>query len=287
MAGLPKKKPIKPVITTKKRGNCAEFPQGPRGMTQDQESELIYLADAVFHYVQVFTPTLDPMFHFGSKDTMSTPAGMCIVGNVLYLTNWGSNTLALYTLEGNEITQLRGASANCVNSFKQPIGTTYDQQNEALLVCDYGGDNVKKFNDFHTKFIDIPKPFDIKMTSEFVIVVTGELKCLYVYDMKGTLLQKMVTSNQGEDSDIGNPSFFGIDECKNIWLSDYRRDCICQIQEGKVIRRFGGTSGITKSKENLFSKPTGLLLDKRGNLISACVRKDNQIQVFDIRKYIC
>ena len=254
---------------------------GPRGIIQDLESELIYIADAANHNIRVFTPNLLPIFKFGSSKTLATPAGVCIVKNVIYVCNWGSNTVAIFTLEGEVVTLMKDLiTSNGIQKLKQPIGVTYNELKDEIFVCDYGGDKVKRFDDFQHIFANVIKPFDIKLTQEFVIIVTGENTCLRFYDREGILLKCIVSSNQGTSSLIGNPSFFGVDVRNTIWLSDYKRHCICQINmEGEILRIIGGD----KSKQNnLFYNPTGLLLDKKGFLVSACVRNKNHVQKFDI-----
>eukprot|EP00800_Vazella_pourtalesii_P017146 TRINITY_DN5113_c0_g2_i1.p1 TRINITY_DN5113_c0_g2~~TRINITY_DN5113_c0_g2_i1.p1 ORF type:complete len:283 (-),score=43.32 TRINITY_DN5113_c0_g2_i1:68-916(-) len=278
MANKTKIEHLKPKISTNLKGDPLS---GPRGIIQDQESELIYIADAANHDIRVFSPNLVPIFKFGSSKTLATPAGMCIVKDIIYVCNWGSNTISIFTLEGEEITQMKDlVTSSGIQKLKQPIGVTYNQSQDEIFVCDYGGDLVKRFNDIQHVFAKVIKPFDIKLTQEFVIIVTGENTCLRFYSREGTLIKCIVSSNQGSSSLIGNPSFFGVDIRNTIWLSDYKRHCICQINmNGELLRMIGGD----KSKQkNLFYNPTGLLLDKKGFLISACVRNTNQIQKFDI-----
>ena len=286
MANGPKVKYLRPRKSNGKKDSSKKCLVGARGITQDYESELIYIADAGIHMIHVFTPNLEPEFTFGSRKTLATPAGMCIVDNVLYVCNWGAHTLALFTLDGEEITQLSETnSSDGTERFTQPIGVTYDKQQDSVFVCDYGGDKIKRYNDLPHIFAHISKPFDVNLTDEFVIVVTGELVCLHFFSKKGDLMKSVVSSNQGIHSDVGNPSFFGIDDSGMIWLSDYKRHCICHINmDGKIIRKIGCEKNTVKS-EGLFLNPTGLLLDKRGFLISACVRDSKQVQMFDIKHF--
>ena len=269
-------------LKPKKCSNLTSDPlSGPRGIIQDQISELIYIADAANHNIRVFLPNLEPIFKFGSMKTLATPAGVCIVKDVLYVCNWGSNTIAIFNLEGELITQVKDLlTSNGIQKLKQPIGITYNEPQDEIFVCDYGGDMVKRFNDFQHIFAKVIKPFDIKLTTEFVIIVTGENTCLRFYNREGILIRCLVSSNQGTSSLIGNPSFFGVDVRNTIWLSDYKRHCICQINmNGEILRIIGGDRS---KQKNLFYNPTGLLLDKKGFLISACVRNKNQVQKFDI-----
>ena len=286
MANKPKPKYLKPKLSNQKKDSEKSSLVGARGIAQDLETELLYIADAGIHRVHVFTSSLEPVFSFGSQKTLATPAGLCIVDNVLYVCNWGRHTLALFTLDGEEITQLRETiSSYGTEKFNQPIGVTYDRPQDSLFVCDYGGDKIKRYNDLPHMFAKISKPFDINLTDEFVIVVTGEHVCLHFYSRTGDLLKSMLSSNQGNLSDVGNPSFFGIDDRGTIWLSDYKRHCICHINmDGKILRKIGCEKSLIRSGD-LFYNPTGLLLDKRGFLISACVRETKQVQIFDIRDF--
>ena len=284
MAYKPKAKYLEPKISNKKTNSDKDSLVGPRGIAQGPDSDLIYIADAGLHRVHVFSSNLEQVFSFGDRKTLSTPAGLYVVDNILYVCNWGAHTLALFTLDGDAITHMREThSSNGKEELTQPIGVTYDKQQNSLFVCDYGGDKIKRYNDLPHIFAHISKPFDVNLTDEFVIVVTGDYMCLHFFDKGGDLLKSVLSSNQGEQSDVGNPSFFGIDDTNTIWLSDYRRHCICHIDmNGKILRKIGTVS---KKKGGLFYNPTGLLLDKRGFLISACVRDTKQVQAFDIKHF--
>ncbi|KAI6654249.1 6-bladed beta-propeller [Oopsacas minuta] len=283
MAKIPNIEHLKPILKSNKN---TESLAGPRGIIQDYESELIYIADAGSDVIRVFTPSLEPVLKFGDSKILSTPAGVCIVNGVLFVCNWGLHTVAIFSLDGEEITQMKEVTtSNGLSRFTQPIGITYDKHKDEVYICDYGGNMVKRFNDVQHIFAMINKPFDVKLTDEFVIIVTGETVCLHFYNKEGDMIKSIVSSNQGNESDIGNPSFFGIDDKNTIWLSDYRRHCICQISmDGKILRRIGGKKP-SRGNTELFSYPTGLLLEKNGCLISACVRTDDQIQLFDIKHF--
>ncbi|WP_411023667.1 hypothetical protein, partial [Salmonella sp. s51228] len=86
----------------------------------------------------------------------------------------------------------------------------------------------------------VPYPFDIKISETRIIVNSGSDMCLFFYDRNGEFIIQKLSSNSGITSMIGNPSYFDIDPNGDIWLSDYQRHCICQIDSnGVLIRRFG------------------------------------------------
>ena len=70
----------------------------PTGLTIDPTSNYLYICDGGNNRVQVFK-SFDFLFLFSDK--MDFPAGICIKHNKVYVIQFGSNLLTVYSMMGS------------------------------------------------------------------------------------------------------------------------------------------------------------------------------------------
>lgn len=81
--------------------------------------------------IHVFTDDGHFIREFGSE-ILSTPCGMCVVGDYVYVTDRGNNDLLIFTTAGEHVTSLK---CQCQCTFNSPYGVRADQDG-FIYICD-------------------------------------------------------------------------------------------------------------------------------------------------------
>ena len=284
----PQVKPVVPDYKTKqlptayrcKKSSDKKSPgelNNPRSMSIHYKSGNIYIAELGNQRVQVFSYNGDYLFMFGEK--MSHPIGICVFQDTVFVTQWNSDCVNMYELEGKLMKSV-GRYGNGEAQFSCPHGIDVSDRNHNIYVCDWGNNRVQILTEelkYHSMLGIgmLTNPRGIKVTRDRVLVLDVSDPCMFIFNSEHLLINRIIT--RGNDKQTNDPISFDIDRDYNIMMSDLSNDCVYVFnKEGEQIHKFGKRGqGIGE-----FSLPYGIVLDNTGRIIVVCGKDTNCLQFF-------
>ena len=233
----------------------------------------IFVADQGNHRVQVFDHDGKYLYKFGDRDgagKMKQPLRVDFYQNKVFVSQ-RSGCLLVYELNGTFLQQI-GTPGNGEGQFNNPLGIAINQSNGEIFVCDYGNNRVQIFSKdflFKCQFEQgiFKSPIDIKLTSEFIYVLSYTKPFLYSFKYDLTQIQNPVLTSISKH--LKSPYSLCIDGAGNFIISDHSQNAVIIINhQGNVIHR------ITNSVKS----PTCITLDARGRII--LVGYNHRLQIF-------
>ena len=258
------------------------------GVAVDSCLRKIYVCDFENNRVQVFFESLQPAFVFGEsrisrRNRMEGPWGIDIEGSRVYVTQYRTHCVNVYTLEGKLITQI-GKEGGGEGEFKYPQGISVDS-GHSVYVCDYGNCRVHVFYFDGKKYQflmligqkgSLTWPRDVHAKHSFVYILDSMSPCLQVWTKDGSFVKKLLNTGPGQDVD--SPLFFTLDENGNILVSDSGHSVITVFRPSGETLAFVGNIG-----EGLgcLSKPKGIALLPDGGIVCVDEKDFPVLQVFN------
>ena len=274
VSGIDYKSKKHPLVSVCEKGKGLEQLNWPRGVTVDNKTGNIYIADTENNSVKVFDSTGKYLFKFGDNEDegkMDRPLSVAICGDRILISQY-NNCVLNYQLNGKFISKI-GKYGNGELEFNFPFGLTIDESNGNIYVCDYNNNRIQILSqDF--RFIsqfgkDILKsPLNVKLSKEYIFILDVSNPCLHLFNYNH-ILQKSVIS-RGNGMQVINPFYFFIDKTDNILISDYGSNSIRIFnKEFQLIHKI-----------SVSPKPMGITVDKRGRVIVVCRAENNCLQIF-------
>ena len=263
-----------PLVSVCEKGNGLKQLNTPLGVTVDNKTGNIYVADQYTNCVKVFDSTGKYLFKFGENEgqrKMNYPKGVSIFGDRILITQYDSCILN-YQLNGKFISRI-GRQGRGVLEFAIPFGLTIDESNGDIYICDRNNNRIQILNkefSFKSQFgKDILKyPRDVKLSKEYIYVLDESNPCLHLFNYDH-ILQKSVIS-QGKGMEVIDPCFFFVDQTDNILISDCRSNSIYIFDaELQLIHKIP-----------VSNNPTGVTVDKQGRVIVVCQAVKDCLQIF-------
>ena len=263
-----------PLVSVCEKGKGMEQLNNPHGVTVDNETGNIYIADTSNKCVKVFDSTGKYLFKFGdNKDEgkMYLPLSVAICGDRILISQF-NHCILNYQLNGKFISKI-GKFGKGELEFNWPFGLTIDESNGNIYFSDYRNNRIQILSqDF--RFISqfgldtLKQPCDVKLSKEYIFVIDGSNPCLHLFNYNH-ILQKSVIS-LGKRMQVINPSNLFIDQTDNILISDYGSNSI-QIFD----KEFQLIHAISVSPN-----PMGITVDKRGRVVVVCRADNSCLQIF-------
>ena len=273
-SGIDYKSKKQPLVNVCKKGNGLKQLNNPLGVTVDNKTGNIYIADQYNHCVKVFDSTGKYSFTFGDnegEEKMNYPRGVAICGDIILVTQY-NNCILNYQLNGNFISRI-GRQGRGELEFDIPFGLTIDESNGDIYICDRNNNRIlilnKKFS-FKSQIGNdkLKYPRDVKLSKEYIYVLDASNPCLHLYNYNH-ILQKSVIS-RGKGLEVIDPHFFFIDQTDNILISDCRSNSIYIFNaELQLIHEIP-----------VSNNPTGVTVDKQGRVIVVCQADKYCLQIF-------
>ena len=148
-----------PVATFGKHKNKTSSSPGvfafPKSLAIDPTTSYLYICDYGNDRVQVFNKTFEFLFHFSDK--MERPSGICIKGNKVYVTQYSSHLLTVYSTDGKYLLSV-GRKGNDHLEFDKPRGLDVSTELNRVYIAEYGNDRIHCLNldlSFHSIIGDI------------------------------------------------------------------------------------------------------------------------------------
>ena len=213
-----------PLVSVCDRGSGNQQLNYPLGITVDNKTGNIYLADQCNSCVKVFNSTGEYLFKFGDKGgegKIDYPRGVAIYGDRILITR--SLCILNYQLNGNFISRI-GREKRREVEFLYPFGIIIDELNEDIYICDYNDNRVQILNkDFSFKAQfgnnELYHPRDVKLSKEYIYVLDESNPCLHLFTYNYIQQKSVIT--RGKGMDVVNSFFFFIDRTDNMY-SNYR-----------------------------------------------------------------
>ena len=260
-SGIDYKSKKQPLLSVCQRGNGMEQLNNPRGVTVDNRTGNIYIADHSNNCVKVFDTTGKYLFKLGDNEgegKMYYPRRVAICGDRILITH-GSHCILNYQLNGKFISII-GRQGRGELEFRVPFGLTIDESNGDIYICDLNNNRIQILNNdfsFKSQFGNdtLKYPHDVKLSKEYIYVLDASNPCLHLFNYNH-ILQKSVIS-RGKEMEVIYSWFFYIDQTENILISDLSSNYIHIFNtEFQLIHKIP-----------VSNNPTGVTVDKQGRVI--------------------
>ena len=247
----------------------------PGGIAINPENNSIYICDLGYNRVQVYNKSFEFVFQFSDK--MKTPICICIKQNKVYVTQYNSHCLNVYSTEGKYLNSV-GVKGKKELEFDIPGGLDISTDRDRIYISEYENARVQcltlnlKFNSF---IEDIFGASDVKLTSNEIIVLSLRNPCVSLYTYSHQLIRSMIPTGKGNPVLI--PFHLILDEAANILITDIERHCVFVFSfGGELIHTFGREG----EKRGEFIKPTGIAIDSQRRIIVSSDNPNHCIQIF-------
>ena len=255
----------------------------PKGMAFDAVDNRIFIAESsnAGSRIQIYSVN-ENTFALMDQTFLTKPHAIAVSDEFLFITDVERNAIVQFNIEMLDYVSHNGGLGSRDGELNTPYGICVDK-NLDVYVADSKNNRVSVFKK-KLKFKEnigvdtLIEPKDVRLTKETVAVLDTNDICLHFFSRKtGDLLRSCITMGKGND--VSRPIFLYIDNHLNILISDHFGHAV-QIfdQEGTKIHTIGGpTSG--HGSGQLFS-PTGLFVNKAGELVVVSCNKNNILQYF-------
>ena len=262
--GIGYKSKKQPLVSVCEKGKGMEQLSYPLGVTVDNKTGNIYIADHSNNCVKVFDSTGKYLFKFGDNEgegKMHSPRGVAIYGDRILITQ-GNYCILIYQLNEKFVSRI-GRQGRGELEFYDLYSLTIDESNGDIYICDRNNNRIQILNNdlsFKSQFGNdtLNYPRDVKLSKECIYVLDESNPCLHLYNYNH-ILQKSVIS-RGIGMSLINPCFFFIDQTDNIVISDRGSNSIYIFNtEFQLIHEIP-----------VSNNPTGVTVDKQGRVIVVC-----------------
>ena len=271
-SGIDYKSKKQPLLSVCKKGKGMEQLNDPHGVTVDNRTGNIYIADQYNHCVKVFDSTGEYLFKFGDNEgegKMNYPISVAIYEDRILITQ-NNNCILNYQLNGKFISSI-GRQGSGELQFNNLFSLTIDESNGHIYICDRNNNRIQILNNnfsFKSQFGNdtLKYPRDVKLCKEYIYVLDASNLCLHLFNYNH-ILQKSVIS-RGKGMEVINPLFFFVDQTENILISDRNSNSIHIFNtEFQLIHKIP------------LSNPTGVTVDKQGRVIVVSLADKDCLQI--------
>ena len=268
-----------PVVTFAKHSEYNSSSPGvfcyPAGLTINPTSNYLYICDQVNNRVQVFNKSFEFLFQFSDK--MREPSDICIKHDKVYVTQFTSNLLTVYSTDGKYLNSVGGKGKNHLE-FIQPRGLDISTETNRIYIADFENDRIQSLNldlSFHSIIDDILGPLDVKLTPEEIVVLSSRNPCVSLYSYSYQLIREIII--WGKMCQLKSTCRFILDKSFNIILTDYVSHCVCVYSyRGEFLHKFGEEG----DQKGDFIKPFGITICPQGRIIVTSFNPNHPIQIF-------
>ena len=273
------KSKVHSVVSVCERGEGIDQLYTPQGVTVDNTTGMIYVADTGNHCVKVFDNTGKYLSRIGDSTgdgKMYCPHSLAIYENRILISHGGywnnSSSILNYQLDGNFLSRI-GKDGTADLQFRYPFGLNINQTNGDIYVCDRDNKRIQILSK-HFKFISkfgedsLSNPLDIKLSKDYIYVLDVSNPCVYLFDYDHILQKRYIT--RGNGMLVSDPLCFFIDDSNNLLISDYGSNSILIFNP---LFEF-------IHKISVSDHPSGIVVDKQRMIIVVSCSDNNCLQIF-------
>ena len=210
---------------------------------------------------------------------MKFPAGMCFNNNQMFVTQFLSHCINVYSSNGEYVTTV-GSRGDKKLQFDNPLGIDYSGRENTLYICDRNNHRIQVLNldlTFHSFIAGFVEPRDVKVTEEEIFVLDRKNPCLHVYNYRHHLVREFISFGYFLYQ-VSNSSHFCLNLRGDILMTDRSYSCvfIFSAKDGKSIQKFG------KKGDNPgdFRSPRGIAVDSDGRVVVVSSNPNHCLQIF-------
>ena len=247
----------------------------PGGLTVDPTTDYLYICDRGNNRVQVFNKLYEFLFMFSDK--MYEPNGICVNQNNVYITQFESNLLSVYSTDGKYLQSVGGKRKNSLE-FDGPCGLDISTEMNRIFIAELCNHRIHCLNldlTFHSFIDDIFGAKDVNLTPEEIVVLSCKFACVSLYSYSNQLIRRMIPF--GKDSQLKSPGHFVLGECFNLYITDLDCHCICVYSYGGEFLHKFGKEGDQKGE---FFQPRYITICPQGRVIVTSGNPNHCIQIF-------
>ena len=272
-SGIDYKSKKQPLLSVCQRGKGMKQLDNPLGVTVDNETGNIYIADQSNHCVKVFDSAGKYLFKFGYNEgegKMYYPRGVAICEDRILITQ--DNCILNYQLNAKFISSI-GRQGSGELEFNYPFSLTIDESNGDIYICDRNNNRIQILNSdfsFESQFgkDTLEYPRDVKLSKEYIYVLDESNPCLHLFNYNHIVQKNVISRCKGVE--VIYPSFFFVDQTENILISDLSSNSIHIFNtEFKLIHKIP-----------VSNYPTGVTVDKQGRVIVVSLAVKDCLQIF-------
>ena len=271
--GIDYKSKKQPLVSVCGKGKGIEQLNNPLGVTVDNKTGNIYIADQNNNCVKVFGCTGKYLFKFGGnkgEGKLYCPRSVAICGDIILISQ--RDQCLNYQLNGKFISRIGGQGRGELE-FDNLYSLTTDEYNGDIYIFDRNHNRIQVLNNdlsFKSQFgrDKLKHPRDVKLSKEYIYVLDASNPCLHLFNYDH-ILRKSVIS-RGDGVEVINPYFFFVDQTENILISDPISNSIHIFNtEFQLIHKIP-----------VSNQPTGVTVGKRGRVIVVCQADKDCLQIF-------
>ena len=247
----------------------------PTGIAINPVINDVCICDGGNNRIRVYNKSFEFVFQFSDK--MNVPYGICIKHNKIYVTQYHSHCLNVYSTEGKYLNSV-GVKGKEELQFNLPGGLDVSTDKNRIYIADSLNHRVQCLNlnlKFNSLIGDIYCAFDVKLTSDEIIVLSLRNPCVSLYTYSHQLIREIIL--RGEGNPVLLPACLILDSSSNILITDIEAHCVCVYSfGGKLIHRFGKEG----KKRGDFIRASEIAINVEGRIIVAFRNPEHCIQVF-------
>ena len=273
------KSKVHPVVSVCEKGDGVEQLNCSWGISFDNKTDNIYVADGFNRCVKIFDSFGNFSFKFGDNDgegKMNYPHGLVISGDRILISQSlylpPIHSILVYQLNGKFVSTI-GKNGKSKLEFNFPYGLACNELNGDIFICDSGNNRIQiltKELKFKSQFgaDNLKFPLDVNLSREYIFILDQSNPCLHLYDYNLVLRESVLS--RGKGMVVVSSWHFFIDNFKNIVISDRSSNCvnIFNLQFELV------------HKINTSNKPVGVVVDNQGRVIVVCQANKDCLQIF-------
>ena len=146
-SGIDYKSKKQPLVSVCEKGKGMEQLDWPLGVTVDNKTGNIFIADLSNNCVKVFDSTGRLMLKFGEnkgEGKMLSPKGIAIYGDIILISHF-NHCILNYQLNGKFISRI-GKQGKGELEFDFPFGLTINESNGDIFICDRNNNRIQILN---------------------------------------------------------------------------------------------------------------------------------------------
>lgn len=240
----------------------------PLGVAIDNETKLIYLTDPVNNCVQVFSQSLEYLFHFPRWearpccDILKCPSGITISNEKIFVSESKRNEIAVFSLNGDYIGRIdKTFLKDSKMRMKNPHGLASDTEGK-LYVCDSRKGRILIFSE---ELIPISlemgkgsliNPLSIQIRNEKIFILDRESTrmVIKIFNTEGHLLNKLTNNIKS--------GLMTVNENRIFLASSLDKSVTVLQEDGVLVRKVSNKD--TNSATNQFYKENRVLMYETG-----------------------
>ena len=229
----------------------------PHGVSIDEDRGHIYVADWYKCRIKIFSETGDIVYKFL---TSSTPYGILVVEDRVYVTDRGLHKLSMYSIPDYQMISQVGELGSGSEQFDYPHNLSLSPDKH-IYVADNMNDRLQVLDcnlhfQGYFRHNSVVKPLDVKFNNSQLFVLTDDSPCLHMFTLSGEFIRSIIT--RGFCLQMSFSLFFCLDAHSNIVISDYSDlDIKVFSSEGKLLHII-----------DVIGLPQGIAILKQTKLVS-------------------